>query len=461
MNSLDPFIKAWDIVERRDFASYIFQYPPMAVWRKNWTNDSIAKAWKRALKVRPEAGLYVHIPFCATKCSFCRWLVVEENSPETYWNYARRLALEMSLWAPIFKCAQVTSLYFGGGTPSILPADQLDFLFKNLRDHFHLRENLPVAFEANPSSLDAQKLRVLVRNGVTRLTIGVQSLDDAVVSKSRRAQENSKVRSIYQKARRAGVPYINLDLMSGLEGQSAESFLSTLQEVLSWRPDMVHINPFAPTPFTKFSQNGGRLTLADARARAYIGGRTSRILGESAYRSIAYDAWGLSDEARNYHLEDTVIHGTPLLGLGTGAVSHATGYLRSVNVPGLKSHDLMVSQGRFPIFSACRMNQNHEMRSYLLNHFWYGSFSEADFIARFPEGLGARLKKSLERLAASGVVTPPANGDGIWRVRNISVPDWSHPTSLSQLRIRREFFGSKTIRNLLHHETSPTRELVS
>lgn len=435
------------IIQNRDFASYIFQYPPMAAWGKPKSDKDISRAWKKTLEINLEAGIYIHIPFCASKCTFCRWLVVEDNSESIHWEYLRSLAKEMVLWTPIFRGRTISSLYLGGGTPSILTAEQIRFLFDELRRNFSFAKNAPIIFEANPSSLDQNKLNVLANAGVSRLTIGVQSLDDAVIQKVRRTQQNKSVEKVYYAARKAGIPYINLDLMCGLPGQDSQSFFETLKRIIAWKPDMVHISPFSPTSHTIFSQQGERLTLNEDLKIYEIAEDASTFLRQAGYQNIRYDAMGLSNEARNKHLEDTVVNGTPLLGLGAGSVSHATGQMRSVNIPGIKSYSAKISQGLSPIFKVSNMTPRREMISWLINNLWYGFFSIDEFKKKFPQGMSPSIRSALATLADRKILVPPSAGSNIWGVADRS-SFRNHPHSTSRIHIRNALFEKPILKSL-------------
>jgi oxygen-independent coproporphyrinogen-3 oxidase len=441
----------WDpvewIIQSRDFASYIFQYPPMAVWEAPKSDKDISRSWEKTLEINLEAGIYIHIPFCASKCTFCRWLVVEENSESRYWEYLRALAKEMALWSPLFKGRTISSLYLGGGTPSILSAEQILFLFDRLHHNFSFAKNAPVIFEANPSSLNQDKLNVLADVGVSRLTIGVQSLDDSVIKKVRRTQQNKSIEGVYLAARKAGIPYINLDLMCGLPGQNSQSFFKTLKRIIAWKPDMVHISPFSPTSYTIFSQQGEGLTLNEDIKIYEIAENAAIFLRQAGYQNIRYDAMGLSNEARNKHLEDTVVHGTPLLGLGAGAVSHATGQMRSVNIPGIKSYFATISQGLFPIFKVSHMTPQREMISWLTNNLWYGFFSIDEFKNKFPQGMSPHIRSALTSLVDRKILVPPSAGSNIWGVADRS-PFRNHPHSPSRINIRNELFERPILKSL-------------
>ncbi|HEX4047531.1 MAG TPA: radical SAM protein, partial [Elusimicrobiota bacterium] len=293
--------------ENADFTSYVFQYPPLAVWSGSPDRAAIRRSWAKAARGGEETGLYVHVPFCRTKCTFCRFFVLEDSGEAGRDAYIRALDREAGLWAPVVKGARFTTLYIGGGTPSLLSAAQLDALFASLRGRFRLSNLAQVSFEANPEFLDERKLGVLRRAGVDRLTLGVQSLDDEVTAAVERSQTNRSVGRVFALAREAGIRSINIDLMTGLPRQTLESFRETFEEVLSWRPDSIHVNPFLPTALTRFAERGGRLGPAALSRSSAMQRYAAERMKRAGFRDLPHDAMALDPRARNIQLEDGVI----------------------------------------------------------------------------------------------------------------------------------------------------------
>lgn len=429
--------RALEAIDRTDFTSYIFQYPPLGLWRAVPNRRDVERAWRRTARRWRSAGLYVHVPFCRTKCSFCRFFVLESDRAEDRARLLEGLELEADLYAPLFKGRPFRTLYVGGGTPSLLRHGELKRLFGLLRERFSFVEGAQTAFEANPEFLDARKLRLLRDCGVDRLTLGVQSFDDRVVKAVDRTQSPGAARRSFEEARRAGIPFINIDLMCGLPGQDLRVYLRDVKEAVLLRPDMIHTSAFMPTPFTRFSQRGGRLT--DERrtsiGRMHAAGR--ELLLRSGYRPIRHDSLGLSDEARNRQLEDAVVERVPFLGLGPGAVSSATGELRYVNMGNVQGYLARLKAGRSPVLRGHAPSAREEQVNYAMNSFWYGELDLEAFRRHFGEDAESAFGETLSRLEAEGWIR---RCGGVFRL--------SESCDESVRRVRRAFFEPEAAERL-------------
>jgi oxygen-independent coproporphyrinogen-3 oxidase len=185
-------------------------------------------------------GLYIHIPFCQAKCTYCDF-----NSfaglEALFDDYATALVREMELVEP----AQVKTIYVGGGTPTVLSLAQLARALDGVRDTFVLNGDAEFSIEANPGTLDPSKLNGLSALGVSRLSLGVQSFDQRELTQLGRIHSAADAVTSLHAARQAGFDNINLDLIYGLPGQSLGSWRDSLQRALELEPD--HLSLYALT----------------------------------------------------------------------------------------------------------------------------------------------------------------------------------------------------------------------
>lgn len=192
-------------------------------------------------------GLYVHIPFCAAICDYCnfnRGLLDDDLKA----RYVVALTEEIRRTSDP---SDADTVYFGGGTPSLLTPDELAAVIQALADVFPLRADTEISLEANPESVTVERLRDVRAAGVNRLSIGVQSFDDLELSRLGRAHTAAGAREAYAAARRAGFDNVNLDLMMWLPGQSTETWRRTLRELIRLAPEhaslyMLELYPNAP-----------------------------------------------------------------------------------------------------------------------------------------------------------------------------------------------------------------------
>ena len=205
------------------------------------------------------AGIYVHIPFCTSKCPYCDFLSLG-GFGEVDDLYLVGLAAEMDyLKVSLPLPCLFDTIYFGGGTPSLLTPQQVERILTKLRQTFPLGSNLEVTLEANPGSLSSQKLRGYRQAGVNRLSLGVQALDPEDLKILGRRHDAKQAREAFQEAVAAGFENINIDLIFGIPGQSLDRWAKTLKEIVRWGP--VHISPYCLTvePGTPREQATGKV----------------------------------------------------------------------------------------------------------------------------------------------------------------------------------------------------------
>jgi oxygen-independent coproporphyrinogen-3 oxidase len=196
-------------------------------------------------------GLYVHIPFCSVKCFYCDFAAFSGQSKQIE-RYLAALEAEAALLPP----RSPQTLYVGGGTPSELDAVQCGALFESLRRAYPGARIAESTFEGNPESLDAEKLAVLARAGVTRLSIGLQTADDALLKSVGRRHTAEDFARVFRLARAAGIPALSVDLMYGLPGQTLESLRATLDFTLALGPEHVSLYGLQVEDRTLFAKRG-------------------------------------------------------------------------------------------------------------------------------------------------------------------------------------------------------------
>lgn len=196
-------------------------------------------------------GLYAHIPFCSVKCFYCDFAAFSGQGKQTA-RYLAALEAEAALHPRV----PTSTLYVGGGTPSELTAAQIGELFSRLRRAYPDSRWVESTFEGNPESLDAEKTAVLAREGVTRLSIGLQTADEALLPAIGRRHGAADFARALSDARRAGVPAVSVDLMYGLPGQTLDSLKATLDFVLNLGVEHVSLYGLQVEDRTLFAKRG-------------------------------------------------------------------------------------------------------------------------------------------------------------------------------------------------------------
>lgn len=207
-----------------------------------------------------ELELYIHIPFCVKKCSYCDFLSAPATE-QTKEAYMAALFAEIVGRAKDYKERIVTSIFIGGGTPSLLSGDSIRQLMEHIREGFTLAPDAEITMEVNPGTVTAEKLTAFYAAGINRLSIGMQSAQEQELKILGRIHDFDGFCQVYREAVEAGFTNINVDVMSGLPGQTLASYKDTLEKVLQLEPMPQHISAYSliveeGTPFAAMADRG-------------------------------------------------------------------------------------------------------------------------------------------------------------------------------------------------------------
>ena len=207
-----------------------------------------------------ELELYIHIPFCVKKCSYCDFLSAPATE-QTKEAYMAALFAEIGGRAKDYKDCIVTSVFIGGGTPSLLSGDSIRQLMEHIREGFRLAPDAEITMEVNPGTVTTEKLTAFYGAGINRLSIGMQSAQEQELKILGRIHDFDGFCQVYREAVEAGFTNINVDVMSGLPGQTLASYKDTLEKVLRLEPMPQHISAYSliveeGTPFAAMADRG-------------------------------------------------------------------------------------------------------------------------------------------------------------------------------------------------------------
>ena len=273
-------------------------------------------------------GLYVHIPFCTYKCDYCDFVAVGAGPRVARWHepYAADLGREARHWAARLRpAAPPATVFYGGGTPTLLPAPALAALHAALAAAFGFGAEAEVTVECNPGTVDAAGLRTLRAAGVNRLSIGLQAAQDRLLRALGRGHTCAQFEEAWAAARAAGFDNLSVDLMYGLPGQSGEDVEATLATVLALRPE--HVSAYAlqveeGTPFFERARRG-QLPLPDDGAVADQFSAVRRGLAAAGLQH--YEISNFARPGRRCRHNLFYWENAAWLGLGVGAHSHWAG----------------------------------------------------------------------------------------------------------------------------------------
>lgn len=386
---------------------FVAAYPPFSCWEATQATalrqalNTPADDWHRPL------GMYFHIPFCLHRCEYCYYLSHAGKTRGQIDEYVDCLLRELSLLAsrPAISQRSLRFAYFGGGTPSLLSETQMLRVFEALRASCSAADLEELTFECAPKTITKTRLVALRAGGVTRISLGIQQLDDPVLCRSGRIHGVADALRAYEGIRRAGFDYVNVDLIAGLAGQTDESFLRGLEEVIALRPESVTIYQLEiprNTPLYKKRKAGEETDLADWSARQ------SRLAqGFDRLRAAGYTVcsgyMAVRDPRKHRFLyQSAQYRGDDLLGLGASSF----GYFRGIhyqNCSDLEEYMNSLRDGRLPIDRAYELDAEERMTRRFVLELKLGSVSrhafQSDFgvdpLDRFAHGIGELVRRNL------------------------------------------------------------------
>jgi oxygen-independent coproporphyrinogen-3 oxidase len=290
-------------------------------------------------------GVYLHFPFCSVRCTYCDFPTVAGRDDRIS-AYLDALDDEIGRGQPDAAGA-VDTIFFGGGTPSRMSGAQAARILSALRARFDVASDAEITLEGNPESLTATALDGFRRAGITRISVGGQSLDDRVLARVGRAHDAAGTRRAVDEARRAGFEDVSVDLIAGLPGEALDRWEATLREVASWTTDHVSVyllESDKDTPLGR-SVRSGRLRLADDDVMAEVYESTVRVLeaeGLALYEISNFARGGRRSRHNVKYWTDA-----PYVGFGLGAHGYLHGERRS-NRTDLDGYIADVAAGRSP-----------------------------------------------------------------------------------------------------------------
>lgn len=277
------------------------------------------------MKEQNKIGLYIHIPFCVSKCAYCDFLSFGGCGQSEMASYVDVLKKEIVALGEALGIHSLSTVYIGGGTPSILSAELFGSLMHTVWSVFELQEDGEFTIEVNPGTLNEQKLEAYVKYGVNRISMGLQSSDDKMLKDLGRIHSYSELEKTYKMLLGSGIDNISIDVMFGLSGQTLENMEKTLKTVIDLEPKHISAYSLIIEPDTVFEERyeHGELMLPDEDTEREMFWRTHDILEGAGYHHY---------EISNYaKLGYEAVHNssywelTPYIGVGLGASSYYDG----------------------------------------------------------------------------------------------------------------------------------------
>ncbi len=370
-----------DLLVRYDRPGPRYTSYPTAV---EFTDRFDEAAYRRQLALAaadPSAplSLYIHLPFCEERCTFCGCMVIITRKREVAAHYLEYLHRELAMLASALGPGRhLAQHHWGGGTPTYLTPDQMERLHETVTRYFAIDAAAEVAVEVDPRVTTAEHLATLRRLGFNRLSMGVQDFTPEVQQAVNRIQPEDETRRLFDMARAYGFASINIDLIYGLPLQTAPSFARTIEAVLAMRPDRVAVYSFAHVPWIRGNQKRIRpedLPPAALKIELFAEARAG-FLG-AGYRQIGMDHFAVpGDELarsaaagtlhRNF-MGYTTKPAADMVGVGVSAIGDVQGAFAQ-NVKKLSTYYAAIDAGRFPIERGFVLSEDDRLRRHVITN---------------------------------------------------------------------------------------------
>lgn len=381
---------------------FVSNYPPFSQWKPESVDEALA-ALEKPPRVDDPLGLYIHIPFCRKRCKFCYFKVYTDKNASEIEIYLDALIKENEIYSrcAAFQGRQLRFAYFGGGTPSYISEKQLYYLVEGLNRHVSWANAEEVTFECEPGTLQKSKLQALRDIGVTRLSLGIEHFDDEILEMNGRAHLSPEIYRAYAWAREVDFPQINIDLISGMMGESEEKWRDTVRRAIELEPDSVTIYQMELPYNTIISQD-----ILKAGAPSPVAGWTTKRqwldyafdqFQENGYTIASTYTLVNSKKHCRFIYTDALWHGGDMIGLGVSSFSHFDG-VNFQNAHNFEEYVRILSSNKLPILRAVSLTSKQLLIREMILQLKTGLLDTVYFRDKFGVDVWDEFRPVYERL---------------------------------------------------------------
>ncbi|KAF6628174.1 coproporphyrinogen-III oxidase family protein [Paenibacillus polymyxa] len=392
------------LMNREDFTT---SYPPFNVLN---TRD------KSSLWTKKPINVYVHIPFCSKRCDFCYYRVEAPKGRDEIQYYVELLLEEIKLMSqlPEFNLYQMNSLYFGGGTPSMLSEEQIVSITEAIVALFPKSKDFEFCMEVSPSGgATKAKLETMKSIGVGRISMGLQSLNEQILELNGRNHSKKQFYQAFERIREAGFDWINCDIMSGMLGTTEENWQGTIQELLGLHPENIAIYKmevyYNTKLFRKVKEEPALLISNRVEARHFDEARA--VFEDHGYRMSDCFSF-ISDDKYLHRHRRNLQNSEEMIGIGLSSFSYVNGYVYQ-NTSKMDEYENMIRNHELPMNRAYKLTQQDEMVRFIAMGLKNLHFSRQHFIDRFGVDASDLFANKIEHLIDKEVLYMNDNTLGI------------------------------------------------
>jgi len=351
-----------------------------------------------------ELGLYLHFPYCISKCPYCDFNSYQLKEDNQISSYISALYQEITAYSQKLKKSNIKTIYLGGGTPTILSGVKIYNILEFCKDKFTIDKNAEITIEANPGTLDGEKINLLIESGVNRLSLGAQSFNNLFLKKLGRIHNTQEIIDSYYLAREAGFNNISIDIMFALPDQITEDIQDTLKKALSLKPDHFSLYNLTIKPGTEYYKEykRGKLKLPDEDEEFDMYNWAINYLEENGFEHYEIANFALPHKRSKHNL--IYWQNRPYLGIGAGAYSFIRGY-RYMNYENPSRYIKEVMSGKLPVDNGEKLSLRKRMtETIILGLRTKDGISYKKFKKRFKVNINDIFHKQIKKLVNLGLL---------------------------------------------------------
>jgi len=390
---------------------FVANYPPFSAWKANLLPAAM-DILRAPPSVQSPLGLYLHIPFCRKRCKFCYFRVYTDKNARDVEVYLDALVKEVTLVSqlPVVGQRGLNFVYFGGGTPSYLSANQLRGLMTRLKAVLPWNGAEEVTFECEPGTLQLHKLEALRDMGVTRLSLGIENFNDRILSENGRAHLSEEIYRAYGWARSCGFDQINIDLIAGMVGETWDNWRACIQKTIEIAPESVTIYQME-LPFNTVYSKELRM-VGQEETNQVADWPTKRAWVDYAYDTMVAAGYEISsaytlvrNKAKTHFVyRDALWHGADMFGTGVASFGHVQG-VHVQNVDTWENYVGMLDRGELPLGRALPVTSDQRLIREMILQMKTGRLEAAYFQDKFGVAILDRFADGFGKLQGQGWLT--------------------------------------------------------
>jgi oxygen-independent coproporphyrinogen-3 oxidase len=387
---------------------FVSNYPPFSQWQPDY-NRRVIEALDEPARTSEPLGLYLHIPFCRKRCKFCYFKVYTDKNASEIERYLDALIKENELYSRTnaFQGRQLRFAYFGGGTPSYISERQLDYLVEGLNRHVSWAGAEEVTFECEPGTIRKSKLETLKQIGVTRLSLGIEHFDDAILEANGRAHLSPEVYQAYAWAREVDFPQINVDLIAGMLGETEEKWRDTIRRTVELEPDSVTIYqmelPYNTVISREMIEKGVDSPVADWPTKRRWLDYAFEEFEKRGYRIASAYTLATTKKPCRFIYTDALWHGGDMIGLGVSSFSHFGG-VNYQNAHSFEEYVQLLDADRLPLYRALPLTAKQNLIREMILQLKTGAIQTEYFTRKFDVDVWAEFHSTYSRLEREGLL---------------------------------------------------------